>query len=648
METSKTIISKHNISVPVKAVLSAALALALTVPAVTAPSSFAATKSTTITWVEGQSMPTPKQSITVDGVKYNLVSVSDPVISKQGENTYQMFSETRKKNIAPDSKSMAPNAVPESLQINSDGYTGTIPRVDLIVNEITETVDIPITTTRTMFMDSEDYKAIPETTEEQGVTCKVTDAYFTPVENGFQATAEYKGVKQEKKITGYTVIGSYQGQLSKVASKNEYKAEAKYESVNTHKQNTTQTNPNAGKVTSIPLNNNKPSNPAYSIPTPSTPQANNTISRDQQIQSSQPQPQNHNNQQQQNQSTQVITPNTPGAQGLNPNDTSVSGPGVLASGIFSELSQMMPGQGSNSSMESSNTSMTAGNNVDPFLSNQQNNGQQAQEQPITTELKDEKNKANTNTNSSLPIIPIVAGGTGIVALTGLVAFMIFKRRKNKDKESIENINNDSTISNSPVPLAELGLTNTDSVDKTQLLDNNANIVYDDYGNQVAMVVPDTINEIGEQEPVLYMGEMIAVDIANPDNQQTLATLTIKPSLENDETGNPTHVIIPEPPIAFIPENDKDYYIVLNTIEGLNHNGLQVFLGTDDPDAYMLIHDTQGELTDQIMLDRTTLTEALSFLRKDNNPIVNNVTGDETVVMLPEQQYNNFEDDLDLD
>lgn len=201
-----------------------------------APSAFAEDATRTFTWQDGQSQPSIPNTITgSNGQEMTLASTSSPTRSGSGGTVSQAFSQSRDYTVPADSD--VASSVPRALDINDNGYSGSIPRTSLDYTPIYRTDSQSQTITNDMTTSSDDTSSLPQTITRDGRVYQLLGATFDP---GMQdsagnvytwtAHATYETTIDSQVLDHYNVVAYYNGTLTKPAADGEWSVTATYHS----------------------------------------------------------------------------------------------------------------------------------------------------------------------------------------------------------------------------------------------------------------------------------------------------------------------------------------------------------------------------------------------------------------------------------
>ncbi len=211
-------------------VLALALSLSLAgfsaVPAV-ADEEAEETFTQTVTYMEGEEVPTISESVDVDGATWTLVAVSDPEVDLTYTPETRTFTHTEQGTFATIEEATAAFS---STWTNDDAdYPGELPLVGItyeaqgetvtyVVDETqvygpyptNETRDVPTSITTTLERDGETFDAVLTRAYVEWEEAEVNAAGM-PI--SYNLVVTYRGAVAEERITGYVATAYYEGTL---------------------------------------------------------------------------------------------------------------------------------------------------------------------------------------------------------------------------------------------------------------------------------------------------------------------------------------------------------------------------------------------------------------------------------------------------
>lgn len=232
---------KKNLSSRTKkaaAIVASALMAAAMAPSFAAPdTAFAADETRTYTWAHGTQQPDIPQTITgADGKEYRLVSQSAPVQSDGSQTITQYFAQTVNSQIWPDQLPNLGSITAASYFVNSDGFSGAIPRTGIDYAPVYRNEGGVVTGTKDAYGNTQEAAraALPATIDQGGRSLELKDVTFEPARNDsegttlWKATGHYEANVPRQVLDHYNVAAHYAGNLTKTTNSGDWSIQATY------------------------------------------------------------------------------------------------------------------------------------------------------------------------------------------------------------------------------------------------------------------------------------------------------------------------------------------------------------------------------------------------------------------------------------
>lgn len=220
------------------ALLAIILAGAYSMPLFLSPSGAEAAETTrTYTWEDGESQPSIAETIEVDGVTYTLKSTGSATQASANTTESQYFSRTVTSTCSTGDYGNIANIVANSVDVNENGYSGSIPRTGLTATPVNGTNTTRETITRTTTTTAQDDNLVSWTWTENGKTYTRDSVSYVPAMRDSQgnvltwtATVTYGTDVSSTYIDHYDVVATYGGNLTKTVNSGSWSVTATYES----------------------------------------------------------------------------------------------------------------------------------------------------------------------------------------------------------------------------------------------------------------------------------------------------------------------------------------------------------------------------------------------------------------------------------
>lgn len=205
---------------------------------------YAADVTRTYTWADGQAQPSIPQTITgTDGQTMTISRQGNPVRTGGNGTMTQHFDQSATYTV-PNGTDMS-SSVPGTLHIDSDGYSGDIPRTGFDYTPIYRNDSNHTTINRDFTVSSTNGSEIPQTVTDSGVSYSLENVTY---DNGYTdsngtvytwtAHATYGADSTTQVLDHYNVTAHYSGDLSKQAGDGEWSVSVTYHSDDAQNANT--------------------------------------------------------------------------------------------------------------------------------------------------------------------------------------------------------------------------------------------------------------------------------------------------------------------------------------------------------------------------------------------------------------------------